>query len=173
MDNLADSPRARYIRSSPEIKPLTKEERAKIKAILAPDAEDAEKYKDFLGQKNTGLFRLFPYSACEAKYIVRADGECGNLVSGNWNYSFRRKNYSTADFLDIQFNDSNLISKGFLTQGILVRLGDVALETVSPADNEIKFLIDLKPEIKIGEAKKQFRRLTEELMSAATNMQTL
>ncbi|MDQ6789014.1 MAG: hypothetical protein M3033_19600 [Acidobacteriota bacterium] len=161
LDTLANSPRVPYIRHSSETKPLTKEERAKIKAILAPDAEDTRKYKDFLRQKNTGLFRLFPDLDCEVeKNVIRADGNCADLIPGSWNYSFRRKNYSTLDFLDVQFKDGNLISKGFISQGILVRLGDVALENILPADSGVKFLLDFKPEARIREAKKQFLQIS-------------
>jgi hypothetical protein len=148
---------SRPVRRTPS---LSREERARIRAIIAPNAEDTAKYQNFLKQKNTGLFRLFPDFDCESKNEIRADGDCANLVPGSWAYSFRRKNYSDADFLDIQFKDGNFISKGLLSQGILVRLGDVSLESVSPTSAGVKFLLDFMPENQIGEAKKQFTQIT-------------
>lgn len=150
----------RYVRPTPRTT-LSKEERARIKAILAPDAADAAKYADFLRQKKTGLFRLFPDFDCETKNVVRADGNCANLVPGGWNYSFRKKNYSDADFLDIRFKDGNLISESFLSQGILVRLGDVPLETVLPTSGGMRFLLDFQPEIQSQSAKKQFANIAK------------
>ncbi len=95
---------------SPKIKPLTKKEKARISKILTPNAEDLVKYKDFLQQKNTGLFRLFPDIGCESENIIRTDGDCENFVSGSWAYSFRLKNHVKADFSDIRFSEKYLIS---------------------------------------------------------------
>ena len=150
----------RYVRPVPRTPKLSKEERAKIKAILAPNAADAAKYADFLRQKNTGLFRLFPDFDCQAKNVIRVDGDCANIVPGSWNYSFRQKDYAAdADFLDVRLRDGNLVSDGFLSQGIIVRLGDVPLENVSPASGGIKFLLDFEPQIQSAEAKKQFAKI--------------
>ena len=101
-------------------KPLSKEEKARINKILAPDAADAAKYKDFLRQKNTGLFRLFPDLGCDSeKNLVRVDGNCADAVSGGWHYSFRQKDYYSPEFFDVKFKDGNLISRGFLSQELL------------------------------------------------------
>lgn len=155
-----------YIRLMPRTPSLSKEERTRIRAIIAPNAADAVKYNDFLKQKNTGLFRLFPDFDCEAKSIIRVDGNCADLVPGSWNYSFRLKNYSDIDFLDVQLKDGNLISKGFLSQGILVRLGNVPLENVSLTSAGVKFLLDFMPKDQIVEAKKQFVQITEGIKAA-------
>jgi len=154
------TPAAIYVKPAPQVPSLSKEERTRIKAMLAPNAEDAAKYKDFLRQKNTGLFRLFPDFDChQEKNVIRVDGNCANLVPGSWNYSFRQKNYSDIDFWDVRFKDENLISKGFLSQGMLVRLGNVPLENVSTASGGIKFLLEFKPGTLLEEAKKQFAQI--------------
>lgn len=150
-----------FARRAPTKKPLTKTEQATIKAILAPDAEDAAKYKNFLNQKNTGLFRLFPNLGCESSNAARAESDCKTLVSGSWSYSFRREDYSDIDFPDVQFEDGNLISKGFLAQGILVRLGDIPLEAVTPRSDGVKFLLGFAPANQIGAAKKQFVQISK------------
>lgn len=166
MDALVNSSRIYYPRTEPKIKPPSKEERARIASILAPDAADAERYKDFLRQKNTGLFRLFPDFDCERKNIIRVDGVCANLVPGSWNYSFRREDYSDDDFSDVKFKNGNLIGDGFLTQGIFVRLGDVPLQSVSAASGGIKFLLDFEPEVQSEKAKIQFARITKGVEAA-------
>lgn len=137
-------------------KPLTKEEIKKIKALLAPNPEDLAKYKDFLRQPNTGLFRLFPDFDCESKNLIRVDANCENFIAGSWSYSFRSKKYADLDFFDIRFHEGDLIADGFLSQEILVVLGDVSLESVSPTSGGMKFLYDFKPEVQNHEAEKQF-----------------
>ena len=109
----------------------TKEERERIKIIILPDSADLNKYKDFLQQSKTGIFRLLPDFDCETKYLIHTDGNCANFVPGTWAYSFRRKSYSDADFHDIRFKDNSLSSNGLLNQSILVSLGDVPMENVS------------------------------------------
>ncbi|MBA2619995.1 MAG: hypothetical protein H0U87_02215 [Acidobacteria bacterium] len=153
------NPTVVYVRPAPRVPVLSREERARIKAMLAPDAEDAAKYKDFLRQKNTGLIRLFPDFDCEAKNVIRVGGNCANLVPGSWNYSFRLKNYSDADYFDLRLRNGNLISESFLSQGILVRLGDVPLESVSALIGGLKFLLGFEPQVQSVEAKKQFAQI--------------
>jgi len=145
--------------------PLTAEQRAAIKKILTPNSEDTEKYKNFLRQSNTGLFRLFPDFGCESNGVLRVDGDCANLVPGSWFYSFRQKDYSKDTFYDIRMKDGNLITDGFLSQGILAALGDVPLENVSLADGGLKFLVDFKPKINSQEVKEQFLQIATGMQS--------
>lgn len=137
------------------------EEKKRIAALRAPSFEDIAKYKEFLKQSKTGLFRLFPDFGCEAKNVVRADGDCADAVPISSAYSFRQRDYVNYDFLDIRLKDGNLITDGFLSQEIIVSLGDVPLENLSLASYGMKFLSDFKPEQKIQEAKKQFKQIAE------------
>lgn len=146
-----------YVPRQPQI---SKEERERIARIIAPNRDDAAKYGDFLHGKNTGLFRLFPDYGCESnKNVIRVDGDCADLVLGSWNYTFRLKGYTTADFLDLRLKDGDLISDGFLSQAILTRLGDVPLESVSAASDGVKFLFDFKPLTVFADAKKQYKEI--------------
>jgi hypothetical protein len=136
-------------------KPYTREETAKIKALLEPNREDSARYKDFLRQSKTGLFRLFPFLDCEGANLIRVDAECADYISGSWSYSFRARNYSDATFFDLKFREDNLISGSALSLGILTALGDVQLENVSLASDGMKFLAELKPETGQPESEKQ------------------
>jgi hypothetical protein len=137
------------------------EEIKKIKIALAPPAQELDKYKDFLRQPKTGIFRLKPNYGCNQKYLVRVDGDCQNsLLIGEF-YSFRRKDYSVEDFFDLTFKNGKLTVGGFLAQGILVSLGDVSLETVSLDSGGVKFLTDFKPETESPEVKKQFKEISQ------------
>ncbi|MDQ6789015.1 MAG: hypothetical protein M3033_19605 [Acidobacteriota bacterium] len=149
---------SRYVPIQPQ---LSKEERARVAALVAPNAEDAAKYVDFLRGKHTGLFRLFPDYGCESdEHIVRVDGDCADFVLESWNFTFRRKGYTNADYLDLRLKDGNFIGDGFLSQSILTRLGDVPLESVSAASDGVKFLFDFKPRTAFADAKKQYAEIS-------------
>ena len=145
--------------TKPDGKPYNKAELKKIKALLEPNPEDLAKYKDFLEQPKTGMFRLFPDFECEIKNVIRADGDCENFIPGGWVYSFRLKTRNAGFLSDIRFSGEDLITDGFLAQGILVPLGDIGLETISLNSEGMKFLNDYKPAVQSREAKKQFTQI--------------
>lgn len=137
-------------------KTLTKEEKKRREKILAPRAEDLLKYKNFLQQPKTGIFRLLPDFDCETKYLVRTDGQCANFVIFGSAYSFRDKGYSDADFHDISFKREFLVSDSLMTQGIFVSLGDASLDNLSLTSNGLKYLTEFKPETDRQLVEKQF-----------------
>ncbi len=145
--------------TKPDGKPYTKEELKKLKISLEPNKEDLEKYKDFLKNSKTGLFRLFPDFDCEFKGVIRFDGNCANFIPGSWSYSFRTKTYPGQGFFDLRFSNEDLIADGLLAQEILVPLGDVSLEDTTLTSAGMKFLNEFKPEAQSQEMKKQFDRI--------------
>lgn len=140
-------------------KPYTKEELQKMESLLNPNPEDLAKYKDFLQNSNTGLFRMFPDFDCESQGLIRVDGPCENFIPGSWIYSFRMKRHSELDFFDLRLSNEDLIADSFLSQEILVPLGDLPLDNVSLTSAGMKFLNDFLPETKIKEARKQFAQI--------------
>lgn len=131
-----------------------------VKKILSPNAEDSSRYQTFLREPNTGLFRLFPDFNCISKGVVRVDGKCADAIPGTWFYSFRADDYSDDTYFDVRLKDGNLVGGGFLSQALLVSLGDVPLETVSLATTGgMKFLVDFKPETQFAEVKKQSSKI--------------
>lgn len=142
---------------------LSKEERKRIKAALAPNPQDLAKYEDFLRQPKTGLFRLMPNLNCSSKYIVSADKDCENSTYAGEYYSFRMDEYSADTFYDITLRDGNLVSGGFLSQGILVNLGDVPIKEVSLNSAGVKFLTDFVPQTDNKAARKQFAEIRKGL----------
>lgn len=146
-------------------KPLTKEEKDRIKVILAINPEVLSKYAQFLKQSKTGVFRIFPDLNCTNNNLVRADGGCGELVSNSWFYSFRAKNYSDDELFDIQLKNGQFISRGVLSQGIIVALGDVPLENLTMSSSGMKFLSDFVPETKFEQVKNQFWQLADTPMA--------
>ena len=143
----------------PDGRPYTKSELKKIKQLLEPSPEDSVKYNDFLKTSRTGIFRLFPNFDCESKNLVQVDGNCENFIPQSWSYSFRTKKHIGKDFFDIRLNGEEIFADGFLSQGIIVELGDVPLENVTLESGGIKFLSDFKPELQNAEAKKQYAQI--------------
>jgi hypothetical protein len=167
-DLMLEGERIRRDAAMRKLKEARRQQREKIIALRTPNPEDLTKYKEFLKQPKTGLFRLFPDLGCESKNLVRVDSNCANAVSFSSAYSFRQKdyvgsisqrNYDDSNFFDIRLKDENLIADGFFSQEILVSLGDMPLEDVSLASKGIKFLVNFYPETKIQEAKKQFKQI--------------
>jgi hypothetical protein len=142
------------------ILPFKKRISREQKKILAPDVSDLQRYEVFLSQPNTGLIKLFPDIGCEEDAaVVRADEICLKAIPMSGFYSFREKEYTSSHLSDIRLKNDVLITDGLLTQGILVALGDVALETISLASGGMKFLNEFVPETQGAEALKQTKQI--------------
>lgn len=129
--------------------------------LLLPSTNDLVKYAAFLEQPRTGLFKLFPDLGCEENArVIRVDNDCLNWIPTSAFYSFREKEHTRAFLSDILLKNNVFVSNSYLSQGILVALGDVPLENVSLAGDGMKFLIDYQPSPESGEALKQFNQIT-------------
>ena len=131
------------------------------KILLAPDSSDLLTYAAFLKQPNTGLTKLFPDAGCEENaQIVRADAECLNWIPNSGFYSFRREKYVGEPLADIRYKDGFLISDSLLSQGIMTALGNVPLENISLADEQLRFLVDYQPKSESLAAAAQAEKIT-------------
>lgn len=147
--------------SYPTETPLTREERNKMNLFIKINEDDKNKYKSFLKQSNTGIFRLLPDFECETQKVVRVDGKCKNFVPGIWTYSFKTKNYSSGFFHDLSYVGNDLMSDGFLSQGILVSLGDKPLDLISLDSPALSFLINFTPADKLQIISEQYQKISE------------
>lgn len=132
-----------------------------IRKIIAPHSGDLTKYKTFLQESNSGIFRLIPESSASSKGSICVGGNCVDVLVSASSYSFRQKDYSDDLVLDIRLKNENLISDGFLAQGIIVELGNIDLENVSLSSEGINFLINFKPETEILKAKNQYSEIAK------------
>ena len=151
MKDMEDNARRTARLPGETIPELSAKDRKRIEALLAPNKDDLEMYKDFLDQDRTGIFRLFPNSNCESGGVIRVDGECINHVPGGSSYSFRGR----ATTPDIFFNNGLLAAEGFFSQSLLTSLGDVPIESVSPLTEGVGYLRDFEPAIDLESARKQ------------------
>ena len=79
--------------------------------------------------------------------MTGALSQSATYLDGSSSYSFRTGNYyNTGDFSDIRFNGDKLVTRGSIFElGILVSLGDTAVENVTLADAGLESLRDLPP----------------------------
>lgn len=128
---------------------------------LLPNAADSLRYQGFLGQPKTGLIKLVDDLGCDSNaYVLRADEECLNTIPGGSFYSFRKSNYSSSALADIRLKDGLLVTDGIFSQNLMVKLGDIPLESVTLTTEGMKFLRDFVPETETKSATKQYAALT-------------
>lgn len=138
--------------SFPFRKKPTKEQKKQLQA----NAEDQSKYAQLLTQQNTGIFKLLPDAGCEENpLVIKADENCLNIIPGSSFYSFREDEHTTETLADIRLKNGFLVSDGILSQGILVNLGDVAIERVSLNSEGLHYLRNYQPQELSKEANKQ------------------
>lgn len=155
------TPRTEVRDVQPADKP-TKEQ----KQLLKPDNQDFIAYEEFLKQPKTGLIKIFPDAGCQDNSrIVRVDDDCLKYIPNSGFYSFRRKKYSSEFFADIRLKNGFLISDGLLTQGIMTAVGDIPLEKVSLADDQLRFITQYKPEAQNKAADAQSKKITKGVKS--------
>lgn len=146
--------------------PLRKKPTKEQKKLLQPRPEDLLVHSALLGQENTGIFRLLPDLGCEENsLVIKADETCLNAVPESSFYSFREKEHAPEILADIRLKNNHLISNGILSQGIIVQLGDVALEKVGVNSDGMKFLNDYVPQTTDKEAQRQFVQMAHGVKS--------
>lgn len=133
---------------------IDKETSERIRLARRVDAADYSRYGEFLKADKTGLFKLFPDYDCVVKNVIRIDGDCKNFVMASSSFSFRNLGYAHPYYSDLGFNQGEIFSNAFFSQGILVSLGDVPIDDVTPSREGLKFIFDLLPASDPGEAKK-------------------
>jgi len=133
---------------------IDKETSERIRLARKVDAADYFPYSEFLKAEKTGVFKLFPDYDCVVKNVIRIDGDCKNFVMASSSFSFRNLGYAHPYYSDLGFDQGEIFSNAFFSQGIIVSLGDVPIEDVTPSRDGLKFLFDLPPASEPGEARK-------------------
>lgn len=144
------------------VSPIRKKPNKQQKKQLQPKTEDLSKYSQFLLQPKTGMFRLLPDPGCEDNaLVVRVDEICRNAIPESFSYSFREEEHTAEILADIRLKNEFLISDGLLSQGILVNLGNIPVETVTLETEGLGFLKDYAPPVLSKEARAAFLRIIE------------
>lgn len=145
---------------------INAEEQKRIERILAPNPDDTVRFSGFLETPKTGLLRLLPDFGCKNQSVVYIDGDCANSVANGWHYSFRLNGYvESVFFSDLQLVKTNLVAGSFLANGLLVSLGDVDLENLSPTSDGMEYLAQFIPSAAHSDAMKQSAEIEKGIAS--------
>ncbi len=124
---------------------LDKASRERLDQMRRVDREDHVRYGEFLKGENTGIFKLFPDNGCVEKNLIRVDGDCTGFVPDSNYFLFRTGKYALGGDHDIGFYYDNFINTSFLTQTIMVSLGNEPIESVTAMHAALKLLDDFQP----------------------------
>ncbi|MEO7673117.1 MAG: hypothetical protein ABIU09_03445 [Pyrinomonadaceae bacterium] len=159
MRRAEDEARASAKRPAEQMPTMSSADIKRIETLLTPHADDLSKYKSFLSQDRTGIFRMFPQTACDETRVVRVDGECANSVPGGSRYSFR----AGAKTPDIHYVDGRLVAKGFFAHHLLASIGDISIDSLAPISRQLKPLADFVPETTYEGARAQSSDIENEM----------
>jgi len=151
-------------RSKPDGKPYSQKELDEIRKKTEPEASDVARFKSFLAQSKSGIFKLIPNYDCESNLVLRADDKCVDFVPGGWLYSLRMRSHlqltqAEWDVFDISLTGDVMAVDGFLSQSVIVPIGDVPIEDVDLQSKGLKFLTEFVPKTKYAEAREQYREI--------------
>lgn len=132
------------------------------KRLLTALAEDQAAHREFLQQAHTGLIRLLPRGKYEFTTTVAANRDPDMVLpirGGGAFYSFIEKKHSYGPWSEITLQEDRLIV-GFLHQslGVMARLGDLPLESLTIKTPGIDYLAQLVPPAEALAARDQSRR---------------
>lgn len=116
--------------------------------ILLPAQHLLERYADFLRQPNTGIFKLNADVRCsENSGVIAATENClqYKMPGAGTAFSFRVESYRIPRLADLVLAKDVLKTDGILQHGIMVNLGDVPLENVTPETSGLEYLVNFKP----------------------------
>lgn len=128
---------------------------------LEPAADIKSRFGQILNSDKTGIFKIFPDYGCEAQNVLRVDNECADFIPGSAFYSIRKKQHTTDVYADLRLSDGFLVSDGFLSQGILVNLGAIALVNVGVNDERLNFIRSFAPDVNASNAARQRKKLDQ------------
>ncbi len=147
------------------IRPLYRDLKKDEKELVALNGEDAEKYAEFLKQKNTGLIKMISDRGCDKNFnVVISSPHCEkySMPGAAASYSFRAGQYRLRQLGDIIFTGGQFQGVGELTHGIFVNIGDVPLEKVDLQTNGVSFLMTIAPSEDMEKADELTKKLLAE-----------
>lgn len=136
-------------------------------SLLAPRSETVQRYKAFLSQADSGIFRLAADIGCVYDVqVISVDDRCRNrtMPGSGSSYSFRTKNYRIRELSDIAFRDGGIAAAGIWLNGIFATLGGIPIETVALSDAVPRRMAAIRPASNVAE----FRSIDEKYRSGST-----
>lgn len=144
------------------IQPLYRKPGKKDLKDLIPSQNLLAQYDQFLKQENTGIFKLSADNSCaKNNSVVAATESCASntIPGGGTAFSFRVNTHRILHLADLTLEKDILKTDGVMQQGMMVSLGDIELDKVTPETAGLKFLMDFKPAL----TKKELQKNDQEL----------
>lgn len=143
--------------SSPGLPPIRREPRVIKKGLLAPTEQDRLGHERFLALPDTGLLRLLPrevYDSRRYKPPRRVD-----IRGGGAYFSFFYRSHEYGYGSDLELGDGKF-HVGFAGAdfGMLISLGDVALEQIEQTHPAYRFMVSYKPPSEEKQARLEFSK---------------
>lgn len=116
--------------------------------VLAPAETLTERFADFLKEPDTGIVKFnADYSCISVNDVVVATEKClpYRMPGAGAAYSFRTDGYRLLRLADLILLNGEFRTGGVFQHVVMTNLGDVPIESVTPATAGMKFLTDLKP----------------------------
>jgi hypothetical protein len=132
-----------------KIKPLYRKPTPEEQKMLAPAQEDLQKYAKFLSKKNTGLIKLIADEDCNKDFNVTVSTpHClkYTMPGAGSSFSFRQEIHWLRHLGDLNFSGKSFQSShGVLIHGIMVNIGDVALDEIGSQNKALQTLNGFQP----------------------------
>jgi hypothetical protein len=134
--------------------------RAEIAALekkaLEPSDADRETYAEFLSGRDTGIIRLLPRETYDTN-----GKRTLTITGGGAFYSFVLSTHEYGRGSDISLSQGDLSAGGFggFDHGMLLNVGDVELNQLTPEHLAVRALLEYKPSTSEADARKEHRRL--------------
>lgn len=135
---------------------------------FSPSQLSLTQYEKFLQQPNTGIFKLSADQRCATNIkVIVATENClsKSMPGGGTAFSFRINGHRMLHLADLVLEKDVIKTDAILQQGIMVNLGNIELEELSPQSNGLKFLYDFKPAANLEELQKATKELGEGIKS--------
>ncbi len=127
------------------------------KKLLTPENDDLQAFANLLSQPDTGLIRIYPAARSRAISVDQLEsGQRPGFRSFASTYSFSKKKHGHGlqgyvdprlGWAEIRLTESGMLITGITGSsiGVLVSLGDVALESVTANTRGVLEIADFKP----------------------------
>jgi hypothetical protein len=127
--------------------------------LIAPAEADKSRYADFLRLPDTEITKILNASCLEIGDVELSAG-CKSGIPGYGRfYSFNHKRHLPSKLSNIQLVKGWFAATGFLTQGIIVSLGEVDIREISLQSEGVKFLAAFVPAETSSGAEKQAEKI--------------
>lgn len=144
------------------VAPIYRKPTDKELAAVLPAASILQKYSAFLSRANGGIFRLLADAGCAVNdRVISAKEECikYSMPGAGNSYSFRTENYRISRLADISLKQGKLGITGVFMHGMMTKIGDVPLESVTLVSAGVDYLVGFKPSTNADEVAETDERL--------------